>query len=94
MSPLPAGTRADRTSLRQISVFSNPLLLWGVDFDFAFAAALIYVPASGRIFGTAALSPAQPALLAPFPLVVWGSDELRRWIPRKRLMQLPTRTAD
>ena len=24
------------------------------------------------------------ALLVPFPVVVWGSDELRRWLVRRR----------
>jgi calcium-translocating P-type ATPase len=77
-------TRTDHASLRQIGVFSNPLLLWGIGFELAFAGALIYVPALQNAFGTAALSPAQLAFLIPFPLVVWGSDELRRWLRRRR----------
>ncbi len=36
--------RTDRASLRTIGVFSNPLLLWGIAFELAFAAALIYLP--------------------------------------------------
>ncbi len=77
-------TRTSRGSLRQIGVFSNPLLLWGIAFELAFAAALIYLPPMQSAFGTAALSPAQLAVLAPFPLIVWGSDELRRWALRRR----------
>jgi calcium-translocating P-type ATPase len=77
-------TRTDRASLRQIGILSNPLLLWGIGFELVFAAVLIYVPPLQEAFGTAALSPAQLALLVPFPLLVWGSDELRRWLRRRR----------
>jgi magnesium-transporting ATPase (P-type) len=36
------------------------------------------------LFGTAALTPAQLATVAPFPFVVWGADELRRLAVRRR----------
>jgi hypothetical protein len=35
-------------------------------------------------FGTAALSPGQLATVAPFPFVVWGADEIRRLLVRRR----------
>jgi hypothetical protein len=38
-----------------------------------------------HIFGTAALSPTQLVVIAPFPVVVWGADELVRWARRRRL---------
>jgi calcium-translocating P-type ATPase len=63
--------RTSRASLRQIGVFSNRFLLWGIAFELLFAAALIYVP------------PLQDVLV-PFPFLVWGSDELRRWWLRRR----------
>ena len=74
--------RTDRASLRSIGVFSNRLLLGGIAFELLFAAALIYLPPVQAIFGTAALSPAQLAVLVPFPIVVWGADELYRWRAR------------
>ncbi len=77
-------TRTSRSSLRQIGFLSNPLLLWGIGFEIAFAAALIYVPFLQEAFGTASLSPAHLALLLPFPFIVWGSDGLRRWLLRRR----------
>ena len=49
-----------------------------------FAALLIYVPPLQVIFGTAALDPRQLLLLAPFPLVGWGVDELYRALVRRR----------
>jgi Cation transporting ATPase, C-terminus len=64
-------------------VFSNPLLLGGIAFELVFAAALIYLPPVQGIFHTAALGLPELGLLACFPLIVWGSDELRRaWVRR------------
>jgi calcium-translocating P-type ATPase len=75
--------RTERASLRSIGLFSNRLLLWGIAIELAFAAAIIYVPALRPIFHTAPLGPTELAFLLPFPFVVWGADELRRW--RRRL---------
>ncbi|HEV2255259.1 MAG TPA: cation-transporting P-type ATPase [Streptosporangiaceae bacterium] len=80
--------RTDHTSLRQVGVFSNKLLLAGIAFALAFAAALVYVPALYGFFGTAPLSLGQLAVVAPFPLIVWGADEIRRALVR-RGRQLP-----
>ena len=77
--------RTDRASLFTIGVFSNRLLLWGILFEIAFTAAVIYAPPLQHIFGTAALSPTQLIVIAPFPVVVWGADELVRWARRRRL---------
>ncbi|MFF5173301.1 cation-translocating P-type ATPase [Micromonospora sp. NPDC000089] len=76
--------RTDRESLFTVGLLSNPLLLWGILFELVFTAAVIYVPALQHIFGTAALSWAQLAVVAPFPIVVWGVDELARWARRHR----------
>jgi magnesium-transporting ATPase (P-type) len=75
--------RTDRASLFTVGVMSNPLLLWGIAFELIFTAAVIYAPPLQHIFGTAALSPAQLLLIAPFPLIVWGADELVRWARRR-----------
>jgi magnesium-transporting ATPase (P-type) len=77
-------TRTARSSLRSIGVFSNRLLLWGIAFELVFAAAVIYVPVLQDVFATAGLGPPELALLATFPWIVWGSDELRRWLVRRR----------
>jgi calcium-translocating P-type ATPase len=70
--------RTERASLRSVGFFTNPLLLWGIVFELLFAAALVYVPFLQDVFGTAALGATELAILASFPLVVWGADELRR----------------
>jgi calcium-translocating P-type ATPase len=82
-------SRTTRASLREIGVFSNPLLLGGIAFELLFAAALIYLPPVQSIFHTAALGLPELALLVCFPVIVWGSDELRRaWL--RRHDQTPT----
>ena len=61
-------------------MFSNRLLLWGIAFELAFAALVVATPFGQHVFGTVAPSAAQVALLIPFPVVVWGADELwRAW---------------
>jgi calcium-translocating P-type ATPase len=77
-------TRTTTASLREIGVFSNPLLLGGIAFELIFAAALIYLPPLQDVFHTAALDVGEVALLACFAPIVWGSDELRRWWVRRR----------
>ncbi|MFJ8625085.1 cation-translocating P-type ATPase [Kitasatospora sp. NPDC093550] len=76
--------RTDRAPLRAVGVFANRQLLGGIGFSLAFAAAIVYLPALQHVFGTAALSPAQVLVVAPFPFLVWGADELRRAVVRPR----------
>src|SRR5581483_7048168 len=76
--------RTDRASLAAVGFFTNPLLLWGIAFEIAFTAALVYLPPLQGLFGTASLGPAELGLLAAFPPVVWGADELRRALRRRR----------
>jgi len=76
--------RTSRSSLRAIGPLSNRLLLWGIAFELAFAAAVIWWPPLQSVFGTRGLGLAEIAFLAPFPLLVWGSDELRRWALSRR----------
>ncbi|MEV4346459.1 cation-transporting P-type ATPase [Actinoplanes sp. NPDC049596] len=78
-------SRTDYAPLRSIGVFSNRLLLGGIAFEIVFAAALIYLPPLQPVFGTAALSGAELAFLAPFPVIVWGVDEIYRALLRRRL---------
>jgi calcium-translocating P-type ATPase len=81
--------RTSRASLREIGILSNPLLLWGILFELAFAGAVIYLPPLQDLFATAGLSGTELAILAAFPPVVWGSDELRRWALRRRVGAAP-----
>lgn len=75
--------RTERVSLRSIGVLSNPLLLWGIAFELALAAAIIYLPPLQAVLSTAALTPDMLAFAAPHPVIVWGADEIRRWALRR-----------
>ena len=75
--------RTDHASLRAVGALSNRPLLAGIGVSLLFAAALIYLPPLHAAFGTAALGPAQLATVAPFPFLVWGADELRRYRRRR-----------
>jgi magnesium-transporting ATPase (P-type) len=74
--------RTTHASLRRIGLTSNPLLLGGIAFEVAFAAAVIYLPVLQTVFGTAALPAWTLALLAPMPILVWGIDETYRTVRR------------
>jgi len=76
--------RTERVSLRSIGVFSNRLLLWGIAFELALAAMIIYAPPLQQLLDTAALPPQLVLLTVPFPFIVWGADELRRYLIRRR----------
>ncbi len=75
--------RTERASLRSVGVFSNRLLLWGIAFELALAALLVYTPVFQGLLGTAALPLQDLLVLLPFPFVVWGADELRRYLLRR-----------
>ncbi|MGZ4520636.1 MAG: cation-translocating P-type ATPase [Mycobacteriaceae bacterium] len=76
--------RTGRVSLRSVGLTTNPLLLGAIAVEIAFAAALTYVPFLNSVFGTAPLAPSQLALVLPYPFIIWGADEIRRWIQRRR----------
>lgn len=76
--------RTDRASLRAVGFFTNSLLLAGIAFELAFACAIVYVPFLHPIFGTASLAGHQLLIVLPFPFLIWGADELRRWATRAR----------
>jgi hypothetical protein len=65
--------------------------LGGIALALAFAAALICIPALNSLFGTAPLlfgtaplTAGQLATVLPFPFSVWGADEFRRLLVRRR----------
>jgi calcium-translocating P-type ATPase len=76
--------RTERASLRSVGVFSNPLLLAGIGAELVLAAAIIYVPFLQNLLGTAALPAHLLLITVPFPFIVWGADEIRRYLLRRR----------
>jgi calcium-translocating P-type ATPase len=82
--------RAEHASLRSIGVFTNRLLLVGIAFEITFAALLVYIPPFAELFGNAAPTPSQLAILIPFPFIIWGADETRKWIVRRHNTTIAT----
>jgi calcium-translocating P-type ATPase len=78
-------SRTQHASLRQVGVFTNTLLLWGIAYEVVFAAALVTVPWLQAVFGTATPDLWQVLFILPFPVMVWGVDELWRWNTRRRV---------
>jgi calcium-translocating P-type ATPase len=76
--------RTGRASLRSVGVFSNRYLLGAIAIELALAAVFVYAPPMQDLLGTAALPAHFLALLIPYPFIVWGADELRRWLVRQR----------
>ncbi len=74
--------RTQTASLRAVGVLTNRLLLAGVAFEIVFAAAVVSLEPLQQLFGTALPPPRQLLLLLPFPLLVWGADEVFRWLRR------------
>jgi magnesium-transporting ATPase (P-type) len=77
--------RTDRRSVFSIGLLSNRFLLVGIAFELALAAALIWVPGLNTVFHQGPLGPAQVAFLLLWPPVVFGAEELRKWVVRRRL---------
>jgi hypothetical protein len=80
--------RTERASLRQVGVFSNPLLTSGIAFELLFAAAVVLLPGVSGWLGMAAPPMRQLAVLPAFAVIVWGVDEIARAIRRR---SAPTR---
>jgi len=76
--------RTQRASLRSVGVLSNRYLLLAVAAELAVAAVLVYAPPFQALLGTAALPARYLLILLPYPLIVWGADELRKYLIRRR----------
>jgi magnesium-transporting ATPase (P-type) len=81
--------RTRRASLRSIGVFSNRYLLAGIAGELALAAIFVYTPPLQSLLGTAGLSLRDLLFLLPYPFIVWGADELRRWLLRRHPSATP-----
>jgi calcium-translocating P-type ATPase len=81
--------RTRRASLRSIGVFSNHYLVLAVAGVIVFAALFVYLPPLQSVLSTAALPARDVLFLVPYPFIVWGADELRKWVLRRT--DAPTR---
>ena len=76
--------RTQRASLRSVGVLSNRYLLLAVAGELAVAAVLVLAPPFQALLGTVAPPGQYVLLLLAYPPIVWGSDELRRYLIRSR----------
>ncbi|KAA2245915.1 hypothetical protein F0L68_41055, partial [Solihabitans fulvus] len=60
----------------------NRFLLGGIAFELAFAAALVYLPALAQVVGMVPPPAWLLVMLVPYPVIVWGVDELFRRVGR------------
>jgi calcium-translocating P-type ATPase len=75
--------RTQRASLWSVGVFSNRYLILAVAAELAIAAVLVFAPPLQSLLGTAALPARYLVLLLPYPLIVCGADELRKFFVRR-----------
>ncbi|GGC89142.1 magnesium-transporting ATPase [Tersicoccus solisilvae] len=76
--------RTQDASLAQIGFGTNRLLLGSIVVELVFSALIVYLPPAQLVFGTAAPEPWQLLMLLPFPVIVWGADEIVRCLRRRR----------
>jgi magnesium-transporting ATPase (P-type) len=76
--------RTDRTSLFQIGLFSNRLVLLGILVELVLLGMLVYVPFLQRIFHTAPLGPVEWAYVFAWTPVLFLADEARKGLVRRK----------
>jgi len=77
--------RTRHEPLRSVGIFgfSNDYLLRAIAGVFPSAALFTYVPPL-RLLGTVAIRARYLVLLIPYPFIVCGADELRKWGVQRR----------
>jgi hypothetical protein len=58
--------------------------LWPIAGELAIAAVFVFVPPCQALLGTAVPPARDMLLLIPFPFIVWGADQLRKYVIRSR----------
>jgi magnesium-transporting ATPase (P-type) len=75
--------RTQRASLRSVGIFTNRYLLAGITAEILLAAVFVYAPPLQTLLGTAALPATDLLMLLPYPFIVWGADEVWRYLLRR-----------
>ncbi|HSC91504.1 MAG TPA: cation-transporting P-type ATPase [Gaiellaceae bacterium] len=86
--------RTSRRSVFSVGLLSNRFLLAGIAFELALAACLIYVPGLNTAFHQSPIGPAHWAFLAIWPFVLFGAEEARKAVVRRRARRRPARPSD
>ncbi|MCE5256321.1 MAG: cation-transporting P-type ATPase [Spirochaetaceae bacterium] len=75
--------RTDRQSIFKVGPLKNKLVLLGIAAEICLIVALVYVPFLQGIFGLAPLALTDWAVLASFPFIMLGTEELRKLVMRQ-----------
>ena len=75
--------RTQRASLWSVGVFANRYLLAAIAAEILLAGVFVYTPPLQTLLGTAALPASDLLILLPYPYIVWGADELWRYLLRR-----------
>ncbi|MFE7607012.1 cation-translocating P-type ATPase [Streptomyces celluloflavus] len=75
--------RTTHASLRSVGVLSNRYLLAAIAGELLLAAVFVYAPPFQKLLGTAALPASDLLFMLPYPFIIWGADELRRYLIRR-----------
>ena len=76
--------RTERVSTFQMGILSNRWLLVGIALEIVLTLALVYVPPLQQFFQLEAMPASLWLLVAPFGLIIFAADELRKWLVRTR----------
>ena len=77
--------RSTTRSVFSIGLLGNPLIGWGVILEIALIVLIDYTPWGNLIFGTAPISAQVWLFVMPFGIVLFISEELRKWLVRRML---------
>ncbi|HWR12763.1 MAG TPA: HAD-IC family P-type ATPase [Rectinemataceae bacterium] len=76
--------RTTHQSVFRVGFFRNRLVILGVAVEICLILSLVYIPFLQSIFGLAPLALSDWGLLATFPVIMLGAEELRKLIVRYR----------
>ncbi|MEW6584455.1 MAG: cation-transporting P-type ATPase [Nitrospirota bacterium] len=75
--------RSFKDSVFRSGFLSNRLLMYGIIFEIALAAVIVYLPLGNRIFDTAPLPVGIWVLLIPFAVIIVATEEIRKALWRR-----------
>jgi sodium/potassium-transporting ATPase subunit alpha len=77
--------RSTTRSVFSLGMLGNPLIGWGVILEILLIVLIDYTPWGNLIFATAPISVQAWLFVIPFGIVLFTSEELRKWLVRRML---------
>ncbi|MBI4654183.1 MAG: cation-transporting P-type ATPase [Nitrospirae bacterium] len=75
--------RSMKESVFTLGFFSNKLIFWGIAIEILLQLFIVYHPWGNAIFGTSPIGPEIWLILSLFSVILFFSEELRKYITRK-----------